>query len=634
MTSSPQSIDEALRDRNPFAKPPYVNAKDIWGQDFFDVESVNAHASDAVFQALKQIRDGLYSTTSIAITAQDGTGKTHIISRIRHQLQSENGGLFVYANKYSNLINIKHSFQQILAESLGQIGHQGVTQWQELATAMTNHILNHKNPNTTAYSVTDLLEKFKTSEPNQANQWIERLSGLYCNLKAIEDPDIVRAVFLTLSPEASYAVKWLKGQELSQAKAAELQLPTQNQSFEAVLQILDLISEYQELVICFDELDQPNAQDEEIGLHLSQIIACLVKDLLQNLNRGVILTVMMPAQWTNKIKQLPNQIHNKVSAQGEPLKLSYIDRNSVIGFVTLWLKKYYERENLTPSSPLYPFEEKELLSLADDKPTVRELLKWCRVNCDPKKQKADPVETAFIAELDLDFDSIIDDNNLLADALYFGFKTLIGKTIERIIVTEVTDGVFPKGGRDSYLNFKILGKEGDKNVSIGVSVLQYAGRKALGAGLRRLIDYEQFELTRGCLVRSKAKKITTYLEQKYLEPLIRQQGGEFVELKEAEIKPLLAIRAVHNKREVDYGLSEEQIETFIAEKGAELMLGESNPLLQEILSDPSYDVPTDLIEDEPILVAESIRDDFSISDDNDLDNTLNDLRNQFNIPRN
>ncbi len=116
---------------------------------------------------------------------------------------------------------------------------------------------------------------------------------------------------------------------------------------------------------------------------------------------------------------------------------------------------------------------------------------------------------------------------------------------------------------------------------------------------------------RKAIVRSQSKKITSYLEQKYLVPLIKEKGGEYVELKEDEIKPLLAIRAVYQKREVDYGVSEEQIFNFIAEKGVERMLGINNPLLKEILSDPSYQVPTDLIEDEPVAVAESIMADSS-----------------------
>ena len=75
-------------------------------------------------------------------------------------------------------------------------------------------------------------------------------------------------------------------------------------------------------------------------------------------------------------------------------------------------------------------------------------------------------------------------------------------------------------------------------------------------------------------------------------------------------------------------MSEEQIFNFIAEKGAQKMLGTSNPLLKEILSDPSYQVPTDLIEDEPVTVAESIIDD--LSDSEELDKSCDNLLSEFN----
>jgi hypothetical protein len=416
-----------------------------------------------------------------------------------------------------------------------------------------------------------------------------------------------------------------------------LELPTQCQSFEAVLQILDLISEYKELVICFDELDTPDAYDDISGLHISQIVAGLIKDLFQNLNRGLILSVMMPPQWSNKIKQLPGGVFTKVSVHGNPIDLKYMDAESIVNLVSFWLDKYYERQNLSPHEPIYPFTQIQLSELGKGKPTAREVLKWCKENCKPpistgegtkNPDISNPVELAFVKELEEDIGNDLEDNYLLADAILFGFQSLIGQTVERVTVQSATDRVKIRGGKDDYINFKVIGKDNGKDVIIGVAVLQYAGGRGLGAGLRRLNDYEAFNLTRGCLVRSQSKKITSYLEQQYLVPLIKQQGGEYVPLKEDEIKPLLAIRAVHQKREVDYGVSEEQIFKFIAEKGAEKMLGASNPLLREILSDPSYEVPTDLIEDEPVAVAESIMDDQS--DSEELDKSCDNLLSEFN----
>jgi len=636
--SSIEDLNVALLNQNPFAKPPFLNAGDVWGQEFFDVETINAHASDAVFQALAQIRAGHYKTTSIAITAQDGTGKTHIISRIRHRLQEHGGGLFVYANKYGNIGQIKQGFQRILAESLGKIGRDGVRQWQELATAMANNALKVSKPNAKVFSPQELLGKFKAATPKQLKKWVKDLTKAFLQAKSVNDPDIVKAIFWTLSDEQSlYAIKWLEGQELAKYKADELELPTQCQSFEAVLQILDLISEYKELVICFDELDTPDAYDDISGLHISQIVAGLIKDLFQNLNRGLILSVMMPPQWSNKIKQLPGGVFTKVSAQGNPIDLKYMDAESIVNLVSFWLDKYYERKNLIPHEPIYPFTQIQLSELGKGKPTAREVLKWCKENCHPpistgespkNSDISNPVELAFLKELEEDIGIYLEDNYLLADAILFGFQSLIGQTVERVTVQEATDRVKIRGGKDDYINFKVIGKDNGKDVIIGVAVLQYAGGKGLGSGLKRLNDYQSFNFTRGCLVRSQSKKITSYMEQKYLVPLIKQQGGEYVPLKEDEIKPLLAIRAVYQKREVDYGVSEEEIFNFIAEKGAEKMLGASNPLLKEILSDPSYEVPTDMIEDEPVAVAESIMDDLSESEE--LDKSCDNLLSEFN----
>lgn len=637
--SSLEDLNAALLSQNPFAKPPFLNAGDVWGQEFFDVETINAHASDAVFQALAQIRTGQYPTTSITISAQNGTGKTHVISRIRHRLQEHGGGLFVYANEYGNISQIKQGFQRILAESLGNIGQDGVRQWQELATAMANNALKFSKPNAKVFSSQKFLQEFKAGTPKKIKSWVKDITRLFLQAKSVNDPDIVKAIFWTFSEEQSlFAIKWLEGQELAQYKANELELPSQCQSFKAVLQILDLISEYNELVICFDELDRPDTFDDMSGLHISQIVAGLIKDLFQNLKRGLILSVMMPDTWNNKIKQLPGAVSEKVSAHGKPIELKYMDGESIIGLVTFWLDKYYERQNLIPPEPTYPFSNIQLSELGKGKPTVREVLKWCRDNCHLPMVKPDntnkvksifnPVEIAFTKELETEIQNYLDDNFFLADAILFGFQSLIGQTVERVTVQGATDKVKKRGGKDDYINFKVIGKENEKDVIIGVAVLQYAGGKGLGAGLRRLNNYEAFNLTRGCLVRSQSKKITSYLEQQYLVPLIKQQGGEYVPLKEEEIKPLLAIRAVHQKREVDYGVSEEEIFNFIAEKGAEKMLGASNPLLKEILSDPSYQIPTDLIEDEPVAVAESIMSD--LSDSEEIDKSCENLLSQFN----
>ena len=617
LISHVDEINAVLLSHNPFSQPPFVNANNVWGKSFSDVETLNAHASDSVFKVLEEIRAGLYPTASILITAQNGTGKTHIISRIRHRLQDQGGALFIFANSFNNINQVKQGFQQTLADSLSNIGSQGAKQWQELATSMANDVFKAAKLNAQLWEPKNLVKKIESSDKQQVSGWVNKLTKSFCKIKTVQDHDVVRAIFWTLAEdEASYASNWLAGKEIAQFKANELRLPSQNQSFDTVLQILALVSEHNELVICFDELDLPEVNDA--GLYKSQVVAGLVKELIENLKRGVILSVMMPGVWKEKVQgELPRNVSDKMTTYCSPLDLKYLDGDSTVELVSFFLKDYYESRELIPPDPVYPFDEGQLRAIGCEKPTVREVLQWCREHCKPPTKidlslsvaetgsvelaatrtvETDPVELAFTSELSEDIRNHLDDNYFLADALLFGFQTLIGKTVEDVTVKEVMTGVSKKGKKDDYLNFKVLGEEGGDTVSIGIAVLQYEGGRALGAGLKRLLDEERFDLTRGCLVRSTDKPINNHFKKTYLD-LLKEKGGEFAKLVEKEVKPLVAIRAVHQKRESDYGVTEEQILKFVVDKGSQYWLGIHNPLLKEILSDPSCEL--DNIEDEP-----------------------------------
>ncbi len=88
MNNSPvspiESLDTAIRSYNPFINAGIVKEQDVWAKGFLDVPTLNSHASDAVFQAIELVRNSQSTqekVTSIAITAQQGVGKTHILSR-------------------------------------------------------------------------------------------------------------------------------------------------------------------------------------------------------------------------------------------------------------------------------------------------------------------------------------------------------------------------------------------------------------------------------------------------------------------------------------------------------------------------------------------------------------------------
>jgi len=654
MESSPvspiEALNVAIQSHNPFSNAGIVKEQDVWGKGFPDVPTLNAHASDTVFQAIEQVRTSQSSqdkVTSIAITAEPGVGKSHIISRIRHRLGREGGALFVYASldNYKDLNLINYKLQQTLAESLLHTGSQEVMQWQEVATAIANEGFKAINPDAQSLSPEELVSRFDKVYAN----WLTKNRNLMNTLtkqvlktKPNADPYIVRAILWTLSQsQAPFAIKWLSGDELAQSNADVLGLPNpnktskekENDALRNIQQTLNLVSYYNPVIICFDEIDVINDSTDD-GFPTAMVIADLVKRLYDTLHQSelgqgvVFLTVMLPVTWAQKVNEIPGGTPERISTytKRKPINLNYINGDSLVELVTLWLKEFYEARNLTPPHPVYPFEETQLREFGRRGLTVRQALRLCAENfkVDMPQLPKEPVkrfELALTSETEADIGDYIEENSLIADALRFGFQTLKGETLEgetstgeklqEVTIEDVVE-VEPKSSNQGWINFKVIGKEKSKDFKIGVSVLQHSNGKTVGAGMWRLTNYEKFDLTRGCLVRSKEKKILKRWDAYgYLNQLIEKMGGEWAYLTAEEIRPLIDIYSVYQKRD-RYQLNEEQVLEF----SKPLIL--ENTLLREILSNPSGEIDEDTIEEDIQLIEDFFNpSDIEGTDDSD-----------------
>lgn len=646
MTDTPispiEAVNAAINSHNPFTNAGITQQQNVWGKGFPDVPTLNSHASNKVFEAIEFVRKSKSNkdkVTSIVITSPVGVGKTHLLSRIRHELEKRGGALFVYSgvNNYTDLNLVKYQFQQTLADSLSKTGSQEVMQWQEVAAAMVSE--GEENAPTPA----DLVKKFDSTYKKRLarnSNLIDVLQNKVMKNKPGTDPYIVRAILWTLSQiQVSFAKLWLSGEDLAQSNADDLGLPNAtktNQDREAealknIQQILNLVSFYNPVVICFDEIDVENNCNED-GLTTELVIANLVKilhDTLENSELGqgvVILTVMKTETWKDVIKQQQKATLDRLSkyTQIKPIELKPVNADSMVQLVTVWLQEYYSSKNLIPPHPLYPFEEAQLREYGKLKPTVREALRWCADNFKVEEQKLPPdplerFELAFQRESEIKFEEYIEDGSLIAEALYFGFNTLKGQTLEGVIIEEINKDILPKSKNNNFIKFKIIGNENGKEVKIGVAVVQDS-QFTLNAALRRLNDYHTFDLTRGCLVRSKSK-----IEQmkknseayRLLNELISQKGGENVDLIEDQIRPLIAILAIYQKRQ-NYQLTEYQIFDFISKNNITF----DNLLLKEILSDPSGNMPNVNNEDD---LSDLFGDDEDVNTPDVDDQTEDDL---------
>jgi hypothetical protein len=665
-TSPIEAVNAAIQSHNPFINAGIVKEQDIWKKKSPDVPTLNAHASDAVFRAIELVRTSQSSqdkVTSIAITAQQGVGKTHLLSRIRHHLEKEGGALFVYAsgNNYTDLNLVKYQFQQTLADSLSKTGSQKVMQWQEVAAAMVNEGITN-NLSAPAELVKRFDQAYANSLVNNKNL-MNALQRQVLKNKPNADPYILRAILWTLSEtQAPFAIKWLSGEELAQVNADDLGLPNPsktNQDREAealknIQQILNLVSFYNPVLICFDEIDVINNSTDD-GLPTASIVANFVKilhDTLENsdISQGiVILTVMLPETWRDKVNSMLGGTPDRISkyTQRKPLELKYVSGDSMVELVTVWLKEFYSVKNLIPTHLLYPFEESKLREYGKvSKPSVREALRWCADNfkIDQEPLPSDPFERftlAFKRESEADIGDYLENSDLIAEALYFGFVTLKFQTLEGVMIEEVTTDVKPKAYHiKHYIDFKIIGNEKGKKLKIGVAVIQ-SSQVTLTAGLKWLIDYEKYDLTRGCLVRSKSNRKqmnSNSSAYKLLQELVLKRGGEHVDLIEEQIRPLVAILAIYQNRQ-NYQLTEEHIFDLISKNKITF----DNLLLREILSNPSGNIliPNEIEDDTEVIkgltdnshiseieddteVISKLTDSFSISETDDSD-VLNDL---------
>jgi hypothetical protein len=610
MNNSAFTMEELIRSKNPFAGHHVVRPLQIWGKGFPDVPSINAHASDAVFKAVKQVYRGERQTIGITITADKGVGKSHIISRIRHRFQADGETLFIYMSKFDNLNQIKADFLKNIASSLRAFGNQDAMQWQELAAALLN---DAKNWN---YTPKQYIATFPSWLSKYSSQVVNRLTDTILQAKpSLQNPYVVKAVLWTLSPaHANYAIHWLSGWELTKTQAEAMDLPNpkkedkEAEALGTVRQILDLVSHYRIPIICFDELDTKDI--DEYGYTAAMVVASLAKDLYNTLRQCVLLLAMYPETWRDQVRGLPQAdavIDRLVSEQADrkPIELRYLNSDEVVAIVSQWLKEFYEENKQTPPHPLYPFNESELREFGREKPAVRAVLKWCAEHFTVSPPPP-PVESAYqneLAVVEESIDSLMEDDAAIIYALWLCFSTLIGLKVEKVKIEDVVE-VEAKSVDQGYINFKIVGKEKGKSVKIGVSVIQQSGGRYVGAALKRLVNYEKFDLTRGCLVRSKRISPGARVAQDCVRKLLKERGGEWVLLQSEDIKPLLAILYVRENRE-SYELSEDEILNFIKQK--KLVI--DNPLIREILSDPSGQEPDNLTdEDLPMRIPQTTPD--------------------------
>jgi Cdc6-like AAA superfamily ATPase len=582
---------------NPFSSIPVISEDAVWGDGdvvIHDLPGLNQHIDERIFDAITEVRQKYSPKIGIAIKGDRGTGKSHIIHRLWKKITQEGGSVFAYIGPYANPKRINSHVRFYLSDSFTYQDSQGITQWQKLAAAAINTLKG-----------TEFEDKYrsyieKCHSPNELRKYIvasqnkttllgffdELVEAILENQTGIDVNFLKALLFLLLKNAiiAQIALAWIKGEDNSEIKKIGLPEFLFAEKEDKSIWMMEQICKLAEIaslpvVICFDQLDSAGTDNDSGDSPAQSIAKCIDRIYFQCSN--VILVCCVISDTWREIEQMGSGIPDRVGQRAVRAKPPTTEQT--IELVKLRLNWFYKNNSLNAEDypHLYPFEESKIKHIASESASARSLMTWCadefeKVIDDEKKKKT------FLEKYDELIKQIqipMKDDDQLA-AIIFCAMTMIlnGGTVNVVIqeVKKIADATHD-------LHFIISGYDclHKSQVKIGVRICETTNGKTFNAVMTRLVNYDKYGLTRGCLIRSTDVPRSWKIGYALKEKLEKEQGGEVVVLKKNDMKPLVAIQKIYEQSE-DYGFTKEEIKQFVKDLG----LAADNLLICEILSAP------------------------------------------------
>jgi tRNA A37 threonylcarbamoyladenosine biosynthesis protein TsaE len=613
-SADPQLLFNQAREQgpNPFRQKPIVSKDEVWGEVMTDLANLNSHVDQNIHQAISDVRNKYTHKVGIVVKGDVGTGKSHVIHRIRKTIENEIKCIFAYIPPYSHASRINSHVRLYLALSLNERDSNGITQWQKLAAAVIKTL--EGTDFETKYkqyiekcSKPDELRKYiiTTHKRNELVEFFDSLvEAILENQPKLDFNFLKAALFLLLktAPLAQVGLAWMIGEDFPGTKEAGLTefSPEQHEGkstwmIQQICGLAEVISS--PMLICFDQLDCAPASNDS-GDSPAMIVAKCIDQIYFQCSNVILLCCAISTMWT-EIVELGGGISERVGERSVSTKPPNAEQ--MLELVKLRLDWFYRQKNLDPSlyPYLYPLHEGEIKKLALRGTGSRDLMKWCADKFESASEsvdsppKVDPLEKRQKEFLEVYNELLqrrisvpVDDDDKLGSVISNTMRMIPSGGTADVIVTDVKSFDSP-----SYaLHMIISGYDSlhNKKVEIGVRVCQTKTAKTFNAVMKRLVDYEKYQLTRGCLIRSAhvlpSWKVGTQLKQQ----LERDQAGEVVALKKEEIKPLVVIQRIYE--EAGNGSAADSLNGFTKEEVIyfvkELRLVAENPLICEILSAP------------------------------------------------
>jgi len=593
-------FDEARKQdgSNPFKKDIVIANEEVWGDVITDLTSLNQHIDQAIIQAVIEVRQKYLNKVGIAVQGEKGRGKSHAIRRVWKKIEREGGALFAYIPPCSNSMKIDSHVRFYVAQSFKQQDLHGTTQWQNLAasaiaTLKGTEFEEQYQEYLKKCSSPDELRKYMISTIGREKlpNFINDLTESILENKSGIDFYFLKAVLWLLFKNmiiAEGALSWLNGADDPNIKSAGLPEYSSEQKEVSAISTIQQICKLAELaslpvVIWFDQVDN-NALDSNCGDSRSQIVARCLDRIYFQCSNVILISCLLP-QDLNEIKQLRAAVADRVFQQVlEAKKPTY---EQMIELVKMRLNWFYQTYNLNSNDYpfLYPLREEKIKEIADQGSSTRVLLQECGKIFDSVVPQPDPIDRTqefldtYNQLMKKKLQVPINDEDKLAEIIGCAISMIPEEGIDQVTVNEL-EYIEEASIYDPHWIVSGYDLTHQKQLTIGIRICETMTAATFNAVMKRLLNYEDYELTRGCLVRSSTVPKTWRVGSQMLQDLVDKKGGEVVILKKQEVKPLLVLQRIYEQAE-DYGFNEDEV----IELAKKLKLVANNRLIREILSE-------------------------------------------------
>lgn len=519
---------------NPFSSNIYTDA---WEEAKGDVARINGRAFDALWRAFERVREA-EGNRSILIEGPPGSGKTHLLGRLRQRLASEQPGsdhgasaVFVHIQLSTSPDALWQHLRRRLTDNLLTEVH-GLTQLQR--------IFAHQLAKRGKTSADKLLERFPTLLRHLPEDAITKI------LEALQVPSEAATVIEHLVHRrlARDARAWLRGDYLPPTRREALGVAPEPANDDAEGEAREIVKALASLsprtlptILCFDQVEalERFRHDDEALFRFGQVVGALFNE-----GRNLLLISCIQSSFGPLLEKAADRADFDRIAEDQTTLDPLADREArelLLARMELVPELAALRQSRHENEPLWPLDERQLLSQdgAFNGWTPRRLLARASGWFDQAAGRATRPPVDLPAFLGQEFDRCAGrlDPTASGEVLGHGLPQVcalgtLGWRLER-----------ERPLRD--VAFRMAREDRDERVD--VAILDHASMQALWRPLKRL--GERKDRTPLVLLREARKPLTAGAKaaRAYLEKL-EERGARVLWLEEEALAALEAARTL------------------------------------------------------------------------------------------